>query len=332
MRSYSKDCLMTDAIKTKIFISDAGANVLEGVKFDLVLSALGFEHRSADLVRRFSVSFNKAVAIGFDHANTLSYSSNLDVYRRAGFEVFEDVPDDGFDVLLNNVFSFLSEIKSGNVILIDISCFNRYRLAAIVSALFSKSKQLRQPIDVFFVYAVAEFTEPSDIPLANEIVGPAHPGFAGWSQSGSLNTAAILGLGYEPDQALGVVEHLQANPIWALLPYSPVCEYLGAVTNANSLLIEEMPAERIAKYDVLRPVETLNSVASIVQGLKPTHNVVMVPSGPKIFVLSCLLLAALDREISVWRVSQGRMISPKDKKSSEHITFLNVRVDSGFYE
>ena len=60
------------------------------------------------------------------------------------------------------------------------------------------------------------------------------------------------------------------------------------------------------------------SLASLVGGLKRDHNVLLVPFGPKIFALVCLLQGLLDENLAVWRVSAGELEEPSQRISSEH--------------
>lgn len=320
---------MIKAKKPKIAISESSVERVAVTSYDLSFHALGFESRSADLAARIKPRVGMRVAIGFDHANAASYSHNLQIYRQEDFRIFEGVADTEFDGVVRGVLKELMEGGSEKKlkILVDVSCFNRYRLAAIITSLFDFVAEDGCSIEIDFFYSIAAFVAPDRGHAPNLVVGPAHARFAGWSQSGALSTAAILGLGYEQDQALGLIEHLQANPVWVLCPYSPVNEYLIEVRKANELLLNELPPGRLTEYDVTRPVQIITALQSIVEGLRHSHNIVMVPSGPKVFVLCCMLLGALNPEISIWRVSQGNRIQPIERLASGHSTVVRVNVD-----
>jgi hypothetical protein len=169
---------------------------------------------------------------------------------------------------------------------------------------------------VDFAYSLAEFEKPITTRYPNTVVGPAHSAFAGWSQGGYASTAAVLGLGYEQDQAIGVVEYLQAGEVWAFSPSSPIEKYKIAVREANNLLLSEMNSGQVLDYDVCSPTSIISRLESVVRGLGDSHSVVLVPFGPKIFVLCSLLIAAMKKEVAVWRVSQGSGIKACERIAS----------------
>ena len=104
---------------------------------------------------------------------------------------------------------------------------SRYRIAFILDILRSLGPDVSVSVD--FLYAIAQFTSPPAPLLANTHVGPVTPSFAEWTTEPELPVSAIVGLGYEPDKALGAVEHLQASEIWLFEPLSHIPEYTGSV-------------------------------------------------------------------------------------------------------
>ncbi|MCV2349438.1 hypothetical protein [Paucibacter sp. Y2R2-4] len=283
--------------------------------YDLSIFALGFESRATNLLSDVAARSKKVVALGFDHGHELFYAKNTENFERSGGFVFNNLTDEQFEEKFQNLVSEL-DWNAGNTVFIDISCFSRFRLAAIVHVLFESLGAQNGALNVDFGYSVAEFCKPSTDRSPNTVVGPTHAAFAGWSQDGYSTTAAVLGLGYEQDQALGVVEYLQAGEVWAFTPHSPVVEYENEVAMANDLLINEIPENRVLKYDVQSPARVISTIESVVRGLCEAHSVVLVPFGPKIFVLCALLVAAMRQDVAVWRVSQGSRLVPSDRRPS----------------
>jgi hypothetical protein len=136
-------------------------------------------------------------------------------------------------------------------------------------------------------------------------VGPIAPEFSGWWSEPDLPTAAIVGVGYEQDKALGAIEHVQPSEVWLFFPRSPVAEYTSALEYANRSLIEKVKRERgkMLHYDVDAPYALFADLESLVAGLSSRANCILLPFGPKLFALSSLLVACVHREAAVWRVS-----------------------------
>src|SRR5947207_11718086 len=88
-------------------------------------------------------------------------------------------------------------------------------------------------LGVDFLYSLASFSEPPKSQPVNTHVGPISPPFAGWWTEPDRPTAAVVGLGYEEDKALGAVEHLQPGEVWVFTPQSVVAAYSPALDFAN---------------------------------------------------------------------------------------------------
>ncbi len=283
--------------------------------YAIAIFALGFESRSTCFVEDLKEVCAHSVAYGFDHGHDKAYDSNHQRFLEAGVCVRESLSDGDFELALNDTLALVP--VDACRIFIDISCFTRFRLAAIVHAMFNAAMSRTSDLIVDFVYALAKFEKPSSETRPNIIVGPAHYAFAGWSQGGHSSTAAVLGLGYEQDQAMGVVEYLQAGEVWAFTPNSPVSEYRPEVRKANDLLLSEIAPNHVIEYDVCSPASVIATLESVVRGLGDDQSVVLVPFGPKIFVLCSLILGAIRQDVAVWRVSQGSRIEPHDRVPSD---------------
>jgi hypothetical protein len=262
------------------------------------------------------------MAIGFSEKRVLHYERNLDWFRQSGTNV-EIVPDKQFDDWCKN---FRMEIeKQGSAAItigIDISCFNRYRLACLVNTI--RTVRSAGHLKTIFWYSLATFSPPSGISAPNSHVGPVHSSFAGWFARPELPPVAIVGLGYEQDKALGAVEHIEAASSWAFIPRSPEVEYLKHVKTANATLLETIPVERQIFYNAAFPANCMATLQSLTSGLVEDYNAVLLPFGPKIFALCCLLVAVSDDRLPVWRVSSLENEEPMDRAPSPHVFGLEV--------
>lgn len=294
-------------------------------EYDIFVTALGYERRGRFISNYLALIGDKCLAIGFEHGIAHSYVDNKNFFTKQGFCVFENIKKTEFEALLKkeigNRINDLSPAKE-LIIGVDVSCFDRYRLASIVAVVNEVS--ITRPASVYFWYALAAFTPPPVNIPPNEVVGPIHGSFAGWFNDPGRPLALVVGLGYEPGKALGAAEYLQATKVVAFFPDSPVEEFSPEVERSNRLILSQLCPEEIVHYRVDDPEMTLARVHSVVTGLCISHNVVLLPLGPKIFSLVSLLERLIQPEISVWRVSEGSWIQPKDVESSGNVFGLRV--------
>lgn len=296
--------------------------------YDLLIAALGFESRATAISGLVVNRSRSRIALGFDHNHALSYIKNEAWFNANAFKIIPNITAEKFggavkreiEISLDSSLVGCDQSKPIRVA-VDISCFDRRRLAEIVSEIQKISASYKFAID--FLYCVAQFDPPTPSVGRNEVAGPIHRKFAGRFTDPGYPLVMIVGLGYEIGKVMGAVEFLQATRVIAFSPESPISDYEPEVQRANELLLGELDPSDIITYPVSDPKRTLAILDSVVRGLKDTHNIVLLPGGPKIFALSCLLTQILHPQTSVWRISSGSSIKAKDVFPSD--VFLGLR-------
>lgn len=290
----------------------------EAQPYDVVLCAVGYENRARNVAKQLSIRGRLQLAVGFPDRHVSGYSENRRWFETNEFTYIEVSDSEFGESVCRKAFSSTSKTQVLRIA-IDISSFNRTRLATIVEWL-SNSKEYCATAIAHFYYSLASFSEPTHDPaVRNRHVGPVTPTFAGWSEDPMLPPYAVLGLGYENGKALGAIDHLEVSNALAFVPTSPVDEYLPALISANETLINTLGSDHVLRYRVHEPIRTFEMVESVVNGLLPNFNPILLPFGPKIFFVISLLVALLHPECSVWRVSAGESESPSDRTASDHI-------------
>lgn len=293
-------------------------------RYDLLVATLGFEHRATAVASTLRDRSEHMVALGFNHNQLLAYRSNEAWFKSAGFQVEDDLSTKDFAESFTRNIRRVSEKQSGSApprIAVDVSCLDRLRLAAIIDIL--RTLDLGS-LTVDFFYSIAAFIPPSPVLGRNEVAGPVHRRFAGRFLDPGRPLALIAGLGYEIGKVMGAAEYVQASRVIAFVPQSPVTQYEKEVVTANSLLLDELAQRDVMRYEVDDPVRTVAALDAVVRGLKHSHNIVILPGGPKMFALCCLLIQTLHREVSVWRVSSGSSIVARDVNPSGHVVGLRA--------
>ena len=297
-------------------------------QYDLFIAALGYESRSTAIAKALLKPAHSRLALGFNHNQVLSYESNRQWFALNEYAVEANLHDDDFSYAftkhLTTALSEASRLESSCFrIAIDISCFDRRRLAFFVDHFRNLG---RTEISVDFLYSIAAFVPPHPVLGRNEVAGPVHRRFAGRFLDPGRPLALVAGLGYEIGKVVGVAEYVQASRVLALIPQSPVVEYEGEVVNANKALLTDLPSEDVLYYQLDDPRRTVATLDAVVRGLAHSHNVVLLPGGPKMFALCCLLTQTLQPDVSVWRVSSGSSIAAREISPSG--LAIGVRVSS----
>jgi hypothetical protein len=303
---------------------------IEQAEYAMLISALGFESRATAVANRISSRCINKIALGFDHNHDCSYFKNEEWFRQNGFEILPDLSSSDFSAALIQytdalLILLLDQKKEAEAkIAIDISCFDRRRLADIVQWVCS----MKIPgLVVDFWYCIAEFQPPNPTVGRNEIAGPVHRKFAGRFTEPGRPLALVAGLGYELGRVMGAAEYLQASKVVAFVPESPVIEYEGEVLAANETMLNELEPRQVLRYPVADPGRTLAMLDSAIRGLREHYNVVLLPGGPKLFALCSLIACTIHRDAAVWRVSSGGSIKPRDILPSCHFVGMRLRLN-----
>ncbi len=305
----------------QLTVAPAEASTISSDYYDLFLSFVGYETRSRYVSETFSPAGARLSACGFSDRHVLSFEENCRCLVAAGYtysEPNDTLFEEWVKALLRECISEKTTLRIG----IDISSVSRLRLAITLLGLVELSKQV--PLEAVFWYAVGAFSEPQWEPEPMISAGPVVPALAGWAPQAQLPTLAIVGLGYEPDKAVGALEYLEAADAWAFFPVGGDPRYEEWVMKANKYLIHEMPEHRLIKYRVDQPLATFTLLESAVSGAKQLGRVVVVPFGPKIFALSATIVGLMYRDVAVWRVSSEQFGAPADRHASGEVVGLRV--------
>lgn len=296
-------------------------------KYDLAIATLGYEDRSVHFWRHVKTTATSRVAFGFAEHEDLSFNSNLSFYKEAGFTVMSPTGDEYRTAIETALRTSAPDNNDVTRVLIDISSLTRDRIATACEC-FEEHAAVRT-VQADFVYYLAAFQRPAKRIKQNAYAGPVLPSFAGWWRYPELPIAAIIGLGYEENKALGAVELLQVpEAIWTFMPESTVKEYDEALLLANEALLNRVPRDHVIAYTVEDPFQTYKALAALRQSLSELYNVVLLPFGPKIFSLASILVGLSDHHTAVWRISAGIHAKPREAYAYGDPFGLRVRFSS----
>jgi hypothetical protein len=299
-------------------------NELVQTRYSAFMAAVGFETRARFVAESKMPTSDLKFACAFDNNKEHAYFDNLDWYERNQYDV-EEHGDDQFESWCKKTLTAAQSVERDTLRLgIDISSMSRFRIAALVATL--SELDTVKPVDVDFFYAPSQFVAPLKEEGPIIICEPVLDKFAGWSLEPEQPTVAVFGLGYEYDKALGALEYIEPGSVWAFMPYGEDPRYEAGVTIANEAFRESVPPSQVFEYNVDQPLDCYRNLESLLHGKLKTSKPILIPFGPKIFALNCLLVACLYYpSVAVWRVSSGPFEPAVDRVSNGKI--VGVRVE-----
>jgi hypothetical protein len=299
-------------------------------KPDLFFGAVGYEERS---IYTFGILGRRRASHMFVYPNggDTEVKRRVESVERLGARTHVCATDLDFARTFSSVLRGVSNSRIRSVG-IDISSLGRRRIAHIVAEL-SAPNALPEGCQVEFYYAPGKYQAPQKNPSSSLVADAVTDRFRGALRSLSLPLAAVIGLGYEPFRAIGVFELLEPGQTWAFFPESEDENYESALLSANRLLRNSLSPSSVLDYPVLRPSEAYKRLESLVVNASDDHRIVLVPMGPKIFAVCCLLLG-LDSRIpapAVWRVGERFANHPVPVEPRGQIVGLRTVSDSSRY-
>lgn len=294
-------------------------------KFDILLCAVGFEARASFVAKTRQGTYKKGIAFAFTERRVLNFKDNYAWFEQNGFTIVDfEATFDGLKVLGPAIEAAQSRPPGITLsILVDISSMSRPLIASVISWLSFYAED--QPIFVNFAYCPSAYVELGNQLWTSSYTGPVNPRFAGWTIDNKPPVVGIVGLGGERGLALGAIEYLEAKDVWAFCPYGVDGQYDQALSEANKELLQRIGADHIVGYSALEPFECFCQLESLTYGCLASERPLLLPFGPKIFAVVCLLVAELYRpRVPVWRVSSEQDGDPIDRVARGNIVNLLV--------
>jgi hypothetical protein len=280
--------------------------------YDFGLAAVGYESRSRHFFEQFGGGVKAGSACAFETQQVLDYRRNFQFFGAKGFA---PIAARAAEIRSWARSVCATENKEPISVVIDVSSMTRQLIAAASFYLFHFAQAAKRSLSVDYVYSLAKF---GDIPSTfGPIVfnGPSIDALAGWPGEPALPCGLVLGIGYEDDLAIGMIEELEAAQVWAFRPKDHDARYDAAIDERNRGLFTEISPSNLIRYSIFDPYSVFTSVEGLIGLSKAEYRLIIVPFGPKIFaVASCLAALVHHPAVGFWRVSGGANLEPVDRK------------------
>lgn len=289
-----------------------------------LIFSIGYESRSTFLPRKMAGS-TSLVGFTFEDHRVEAFEDNLK-WSSANGDVVEAVEAEYRDAVSSAIAPYLEATSTLTPsvparIAVDISSMTRQRIADTFLALH---RDVHSPIEVDWIYAPATYA--GSAPSGDGIVtNRAVRGFEGWGDP-SAPAACVLGAGFEGDLALGVIDDIEPQDVWALVPRGYSDRHDREIDQRNAGIFSSIDPRQMLEYRLDQPFETLLKLDSLLRGIVPQSRAVLIPLGPKVFALSCFILAAsAPSDVTVWRVSAESNRRPRNRKAAGDLYGLSIQ-------
>jgi hypothetical protein len=302
--------------------------VTSGVEYDLLLCACGYEERSRFVPKSFVSQASTRIAIGFDYLHEGSIRANKAWFKDEGFfewnkGEFPIIDDKSFCSVLRTLLSGVRSRDGARRIAIDVSSFSSIRLAFIIEVVWSI--KFDSPLIIDFFYAPGKNYDNLESEVEIQFAGPVTNHFAGWACRPELPVVAIIGLGMEYERSLGAFELINPGIAYTFSSAAVNEKIAKQINRANAGLYPLVPEIQRFTYDVMKPLDCLAQLRSLVTGTLKDGRPVFVPLGPKIFTICSLILASeFHPNVGVWRISTGCSGVPVDIVARGDISSFSV--------
>lgn len=288
-------------ISIRVLNSDFPA--VQEEQYDLALFASGYESRCIHVPSRIETSHvDNAMVFGFTEEQKCVKRTESDTFFINSWKR-EPTLVSGDDE--RPIFDFLNERSAGLAldrpikILLDYSSMSRLWYTAVLN--WARFASQGRTVTIDFVYSLGQYSRASPPFVIRGMV--SLPGCEGRAYR-LRESVAVFGLGFHGDAALCVLDHLEADSVYAFLA-SPggKPEYEKEVRERNRDLIENRKMKQMLPLPLDNVEACYRSLAETIAPYRPDGEITLVPMGPKPHVLASILIAMRFPEVACLRIS-----------------------------
>jgi hypothetical protein len=274
------------------------------LEVSIYIGCLGYEHRSIEALRSLDSAKASKTKLLFDYCSEADhcYIANKREIGKSGCTIINDLGD-----FLAQIQMHISKEISPNIQL-DVTSFDRKKLALILEVLFESSPYIGS---VILSYFPRQFVEPSG--ELEEVLefGPVTPRFVGEASYERDSLSLIVGAGYEFGRVIGAIDALEPELTYCMFPVGTDTRFERAVARNNLGFRFLDDPNLLIPYSVLNPHSTYFAIRRLIQVELNERNVLVLPLGPKIFAALSIIIALIySPAVMVWRYSTEDLRRP----------------------
>ena len=284
---------------------------LGDISHDIFVYALGFEARATSVASR--VLAKRGIAIRLPEKDIFSYRRNKRFAETRKHLIVTD-----FEKFLGQDLPTLLEKSASKSVGIDISSMDRRTIFALLEGVACR---VQSDTRVYVYYSPSAFSPPDwQFPII-ERFGPIDKLHTAFDTDPLKPLLLIVSAGFEYGVAAGLISQLEPARTYVFWGSGVDSRFDDAVKKANFNFDFGAYDVRAVEYNILDPAGVYALLEAIVFRLSKRFRVVIVPMGPKAFVLQAVLVGMAHLgEVAIWRAQQDRIAPPDAKPIGRCVT------------
>ncbi len=288
---------------TSIRVLDIDLEASSATHYDVCLFASGFESRCTYVPGLIDpVTVANPLVFGFTEESKGEIRMHNDAMFRERWKCTPILlSGDDEKPIYENLRLHTQSLNRAIHILVDYSSMSRLWYTAVLNwARFAASGRT---VVIDFIYAMGKYEEEKMPFVIRGMV--SIPGCEGRAYR-LRESVAVFGLGFHGLAALCVLDHLEADSVYAFLasPGSST-EYVERTKEINKELITNPKTNTLLELPLASVESSYRSLAEVIAPHRSDGEITLIPMGPKPHVLASILVAMRFPEVACLRVTSN---------------------------
>ncbi len=297
--------------------------------FDIAMVAVGYEKRCRYIAENFPLEAAHKIGLEFGFLQEGSYETNRKFFLERDWKIISTKGTESFQFLVDILHKQISSRRPLRVF-VDISSMSREMMAAIILAI--DEVRTKVEIQIVSAYAPALFSSHYD-PAPIRVAEPLQASLAGWSSNPEKPLGVVMGLGCEPNLALGALQVLEPNKAWAFSPRGIDPRFDAALDKSNEHIADIFDITKF-QYDINNPSLTRGRIEALLNSIDENFRLITIPFGPKIFswLIFMTIIFGDKRNIGIWSFSSKDHAIVVDRDVHGEVIWHNLVLGSKLAE
>lgn len=286
---------------TSIRVLDIDLDVVGTTHYDVCLFASGFESRCVHVPSLIDPStITKPLVFGFtEEAKSDNRAQNDATFLEKWKCVPLPLSGEDEEPIYENLRRHTESLNRPIHILVDYSSMSRLWYTAVLN--WARFAAFGRAVTIDFIYAMGKYEEDKKPFVIRGMV--SLPGCEGRAYR-LRESVAVFGLGFHGLAALCVLDHLEADTVYAFLA-SPAssAEYVERTKELNKELINNQKTKALLDLPLTSVEASYRNLAEVIAPHRPDGEITLIPMGPKPHVLASILVAMRFPEVACLRVA-----------------------------
>lgn len=265
--------------------------------FDVFIFAHSGDARWSQLNKSFTIRAGRRILLLLKDFEDLFPEGKTGVIDLSGTEIckLKSTDNKGF---IDFFDSILRETESSQPkILVDISCFPRQWIGALLYSMFVTEFD-RSGVHLLLSYFPSSFYMP---PRLKKVRDANLLMEFGWSRKGDLPVALFMILGYDSHSAMNLIDRVKPDKVVVFYTAPDFDKRITEeIEKRHKKLIASLPPSQVITY----PLQNLHKVNAVITSeilrYRLTHKVYIAVMGPKILTALSLIIQLRYPDIEVW--------------------------------